>query len=163
MPTPGPAAPIPTPPIRGVHERLGDLDAAHRVPGPRLERGAHLVRGSTVVGVVLAVDGHGRAGRPVEPEDQPHRCRLAGAVGFLWLDGWAPCRAREFARSTAADESDSFSAPARSAWLKPITWERIATDGMLIGPGPPGYPGHHWHCRCLPRPRGRSLARERRI
>jgi hypothetical protein len=57
------------------------------------------------------------------------------------------------------NESDSFSAAARSAWLKPITWERVTTDGMLIGPGPPGYPGQPWRYRCLPRPRGMSRAR----
>jgi hypothetical protein len=46
----------------------------------RLEKGADLVQWGGVVCVVLSVAGDIAARRGVEPEDQAHRRRLAGAV-----------------------------------------------------------------------------------
>ena len=46
----------------------------------RLEQRADLVQRRRMVAVVLAVHRHVAGGRRVEPEDQPHRRRLPGAV-----------------------------------------------------------------------------------
>ena len=56
---------------------VGGAAGVHRA---RLEQRADLVQRRGVVAVVLAVDGDVARRRRVEPEDQPHRRRLAGSV-----------------------------------------------------------------------------------
>ena len=56
---------------------VGRPAGVHR---PRLEQRAHLVERRAVVAIVLAVHGHVAAGGRVEPEDEPHRRRLARAI-----------------------------------------------------------------------------------
>jgi hypothetical protein len=51
------------------------------VHGLRVEQHADFAQGRAEIDVVGTVDGDRAAGRAVEPDDQSHRRRLAGAVG----------------------------------------------------------------------------------
>ncbi len=71
---------------------VGGAAGVHR---SRLEERADLVQRSRVVAIPLPVDRRFARGRSVEPQDQPHRRRLSGAVRSekpghdAWLDGEA--------------------------------------------------------------------------
>ncbi len=72
--------------LAGDAVRLGECEqmVAGRATGvhrPRLEQRSHLVQRGRMVAVRPPVDGHLPGGRPVEPENQAHRGRLAGPVG----------------------------------------------------------------------------------
>jgi hypothetical protein len=67
--------------IHAWHQLVGGCLFSRKPDAPaRIQQGADLVQRPYLALVAAPADGHRARGRPVEPEDHPHRRRLAGAV-----------------------------------------------------------------------------------